>query len=52
VARAMPDVFYAEIENLLKLIAREWDGRLPASDTWEKELLLQMAVGGEPWTDG
>lgn len=44
-ACAMLHSFYTEIEKLLKLIAREWDGRLPASDAWHKELLLQMAVG-------
>ena len=47
-ACAMLHSFYTEIEKLLKLIAREWDGRLPASDAWHKELLLQMAAG----TDG
>lgn len=43
-ACAMLHSFYTEIEKLLKLIARECDGRLPASDSWHKELLTQMAV--------
>ena len=36
--------FYTEIEKILKLIAREWDGQTPSSDAWHKELLNQMAV--------
>ncbi len=35
--------FYTEIEKILKLIAREWDGKLPSSDSWHKELLVQMS---------
>jgi len=27
----------------LKLIARDWDGRLPSSDSWHRELLVQMS---------
>lgn len=37
--------FYTEIEKILKLIAREWDGKEPSSDAWHKELLKQMAAG-------
>ena len=32
-ACAMLHSFYTEIEKILKLIAREWDGRMPSSDT-------------------
>lgn len=42
-ACAMLHSFYTEIEKILKLVAREWDGRLPSSDSWHKELLNQMA---------
>lgn len=42
-ASAMLHSFYTEIEKLLKLIAREWDGRLPESDAWHRELLDQMS---------
>ncbi len=34
--------FYTEIEKILRLIAREGDERLPASDAWHKALLNQM----------
>ncbi len=43
-ASAMLHSFYTEIEKVLKLIAREWDGHIPASEAWHKELLNQMAV--------
>ena len=43
-ACAMLHSFYTEIEKILKLIAREWDGQMPSSDAWHKELLNQMAV--------
>jgi len=43
-ACAMLHSFYTEIEKLLKLIAREWDGQKPSSDAWHKELLNQMSV--------
>ena len=36
--------FYTEIEKILKLIAREWDGQMPSSDTWHKMLLNQMST--------
>src|SRR5712692_7175714 len=43
-ASAMLHSFYTEIEKILKLIAREWDGQMPSSDAWHKELLNQMAA--------
>jgi hypothetical protein len=42
-ACAMLHSFYTEIEKILKLIAREWDGKLPLSDSWHRELLKQMS---------
>jgi hypothetical protein len=42
-AAAMLHSFYTEIEKILKLIAREWDSHLPSSDSWHKDLLLQMS---------
>lgn len=42
-ASAMLHSFYTEIEKILKLIAREWDQQLPSSDSWHKDLLLQMS---------
>jgi len=42
-ASAMLHSFYMEIEKILKLIAREWDGQLPSSESWHKDLLLQMS---------
>lgn len=42
-ASAMLHSFYTEIEKILKLIAREWDGQLPSSDSWHKDLLIQMS---------
>ena len=42
-ACAMLHSFYTEIEKILKLVAREWDGQLPSSDTWHKDLLNQMS---------
>jgi hypothetical protein len=44
-ASAMLHSFYTEIEKILKLIAREWDGQLPASESWHKDLLIQMSQG-------
>jgi hypothetical protein len=35
--------FYTEIEKILKLIAREWDERLPSSDSWHRDLVKQMS---------
>jgi len=43
-ASAMLHSFYTEIEKILKLIAREWDGHMPPSDRWHRELLNQMAA--------
>jgi len=43
-ACAMLHSFYTEIEKILKLIAREWDARIPSADAWHKELLNQMAA--------
>ncbi len=42
-ACAMLHSFYTEIEKILKLTAREWDGHLPSSDSWHKDLLIQMS---------
>jgi hypothetical protein len=42
-ACAMLHSFYTEIEKILKLIAREWDGQMPSSDAWHKDLLNQMS---------
>lgn len=42
-ASAMLHSFYTEIEKMLKLIAREWDRQLASSDSWHKDLLLQMS---------
>lgn len=42
-ACAMLHSFYSEIEKILKIIAKEWDGRMSASDAWHKDLLNQMA---------
>ena len=41
---AMLHSFYTEIEKILKLVAREWDARMPSSDAWHKEHLNQMAA--------
>ena len=41
---AMLHSFYTEIEKILRLIARDWDERVPSSGTWHKELLNQMAA--------
>lgn len=43
-ACAMLHSFYTEIEKILKLIAHEWDDRIPDSDAWHKELLNQMSA--------
>jgi hypothetical protein len=42
-ACAMLHSFYTEIEKILKLIAREWAGQTPSSDSWHKDLLIQMS---------
>jgi hypothetical protein len=36
--------FYTEIEKMLKLIALEYDGELPASESWRRELLSRMSA--------
>ena len=33
-ACAMLHSFYTEIEKIFKLIARDWDGQVPSSDSW------------------
>ncbi len=43
-ACAMLHSFYTEIEKILKVIAGEFDERMPSSDAWHKELLNQMAA--------
>lgn len=35
--------FYTEIEKILKLIARDFDGKIPSAESWHKELLNQMS---------
>src|SRR5437016_3596518 len=35
--------FYKEIKKIFKLIAREWDGEAPSSDSWRRDLLNQMS---------
>jgi len=35
--------FYTEIEKILKLVAQEWDGKLPSSGSWHRDLLTQMS---------
>jgi len=35
-ACAMLHSFYTEIEKILKIIAREWDGPVPTSDAWQR----------------
>ena len=41
-ACAMLHSFYTEIEKILKLIAREY-GSLPTSESWHRDLLIQMS---------
>lgn len=43
-ASAILHSFYTEIEKILTSIAREWDGKMPFSETWHRELLNQMAA--------
>jgi hypothetical protein len=42
-ACAMLHSFYTEIEKILKICARELDGQSPSSDSWHKDLLIQMS---------
>ena len=46
-ACAMLHSFYTEIEKILKIIAREWDGSLPASESWHRDLLVQMSEASD-----
>ena len=43
-ACAMLHSFYTEIEKILRLITREWDGQMSSSEAWHRELLNQMSV--------
>jgi hypothetical protein len=43
-ACAMLHSFYTQIEKALTLIAREWDGKMPTSEFWHRDLLKQMAT--------
>jgi hypothetical protein len=43
-ASAMLHSFYTEIEKILKLIAKDWDNQLPSSESWHKDLLIQMST--------
>jgi len=43
VASILHDI-YVCMENIFKIIAREFDGKVPASENWHKELLLQMSL--------
>lgn len=43
-ACALLHSFYTEIEKILRLIAREWDGQMPSSEGWHRELLNRMSV--------
>ncbi len=42
-ACAMLHSFYTEIEKILKIIARDWDQVVPASENWHRDLLIQMS---------
>jgi hypothetical protein len=46
-ACAMLHSFYTEIEKILKIIAREWDGSLPESESWHRDLLVQMSQASD-----
>ncbi|BDC48324.1 hypothetical protein F183_A06400 [Bryobacterales bacterium F-183] len=46
-ACAMLHSFYTEIEKILKIIARDWDQSLPASESWHRDLLAQMSQATE-----
>lgn len=43
-ACAMLHSFYTEIEKILKIIARDWDQVVPASENWHRDLLIQMSA--------
>ena len=44
VAASFLHSFYTEIEKIMKMIAKEWDGEMPSSDSWHRDLLHQMAA--------
>lgn len=46
-ACAMLHSFYTEIEKMFKIIAIEFDGSMPTSDSWHRDLLKQMAASTE-----
>jgi hypothetical protein len=46
-ACAMLHSFYTEIEKVLKVIAVDFDKKLPPSDSWHRDLLAQMASSTE-----
>jgi len=39
--------FYTEIEKILKLIALDFDKKIPSSESWHRDLLSQMAAATE-----
>lgn len=39
--------FYTEIEKILKLIALDFDEKIPSSESWHRDLLSQMAAATE-----
>jgi hypothetical protein len=39
--------FYTEIEKILKLIALDFDKKIPSSGSWHRDLLSQMAAATE-----
>jgi hypothetical protein len=39
--------FYTEIEKMFKIIAVDFDGEMPASESWHRDLLKQMAAATE-----
>lgn len=43
-ACAMLHSFYTEIEKILVLIAKDYDGMLPSSPSWHRDLLHQMEI--------
>jgi hypothetical protein len=45
-ACAMLHSFYTEVEKILRLIAIEHDGVVPASESWHRDLLHRMARPG------
>ena len=48
-ACAMLHSFHTEIEKILKLIARHWDGRLPSSDSWHNpRVQMSQETAGRP----